>query len=266
MNTNRKALFFDIDGTILSEITKEIPTSAIEALHQAHDLGHLLFINTGRTACCLPPTICQLPFSGYLCGCGTHIIYQDQVLSTMQIPKERQKQIVALVKECNAGLLLEGKEDCYISAHPTRFAKLEGSSRYLASLGLTRESSIESGCWDFDKFLIYTDEQTDKEKLQSNLEQDLDLIDRLGGIYEVVPKGYSKGTAIDFILHHFGLQLDDAYIFGDSSNDLAMFTYGKHTVALAQHDPVLDPYTEYVTDTVENDGLKKAMLHYGLIF
>ena len=58
----------------------------------------------------------------------------------------------------------------------------------------------------------------------------MDLIDRLGGIYEVVPKGYSKGTAIDFILKHFGLGLDDAYVFGDSSNDLAMFTYGKHTV------------------------------------
>lgn len=52
---------------------------------------------------------------------------------------------------------------------------------------------------------------------------------------------------------------------GDSSNDLAMFTYGKHTVAPGHHDPVLDPYTEYVTDTVENDGLMKAMAHYGLI-
>ena len=44
-----------------------------------------------------------------------------------------------------------------------------------------------------------------------------------------------------------------------------VFTYGKHTVALGHHDPVLDPYTEYVTDTVENDGLMKAMAHYGLI-
>ena len=31
------------------------------------------------------------------------------------------------------------------------------------------------------------------------------------------------------------------------------------------HDPMLDPYTEYVTDTVENDGIYKALLHYGLI-
>ena len=47
----RSVLFFDIDGTILSEITKEIPKDAIEALKAAQAEGHLLFINTGRTVC-----------------------------------------------------------------------------------------------------------------------------------------------------------------------------------------------------------------------
>ena len=71
MSTNKKALFFDIDGTILSEITGKIPESASAALQKAHDLGHLLFINTGRTICGLPPMIGQLPFRGSLCGCGS---------------------------------------------------------------------------------------------------------------------------------------------------------------------------------------------------
>ena len=161
MSTNKKALFFDIDGTILSEVTGKIPESASAALQKAHDLGHLLFINTGRTICCLPPMICQLPFSGYLCGCGSYIVYNDEVLTSTQIPKDRQSEIIRQVKAANAGLLLEGKEDCYRSSHITRFAKLEGTCRYLATLGLTREHYIESGLCDFDKFVIYTDEQTD---------------------------------------------------------------------------------------------------------
>ena len=168
---------------------------------KAHDLGHLLFINTGRTICCLPPMICRLPFSGYLCGCGSYIVYNDEVLTSTQIPKDRQSEIIRQVKAANAGLLLEGKEDCYRSSHITRFAKLEGTCRYLATLGLTREHYIESGLCDFDKFVIYTDEQTDTYTLFPALAKDMDLIDRLGGVYEVVPKGYSKGTAIDFILN-----------------------------------------------------------------
>lgn len=31
------------------------------------------------------------------------------------------------------------------------------------------------------------------------------------------------------------------------------------------HDPVLDPYAEFVTKTVEEDGIAFAMEHYGLI-
>lgn len=64
----RQALFFDIDGTILSEITKEIPQSTFRALSKAKENGHLLFINTGRTRCTLPIKITEMPFDGFLCG------------------------------------------------------------------------------------------------------------------------------------------------------------------------------------------------------
>ena len=39
-------LFFDIDGTLLSDKTGKIPDSALEALAEAKKNGHLLFINT----------------------------------------------------------------------------------------------------------------------------------------------------------------------------------------------------------------------------
>ena len=59
---NRAALFFDIDGTVLREITKEIPASTVDALKRAHDAGHFLFINTGRTYCSVPVELKKLPF------------------------------------------------------------------------------------------------------------------------------------------------------------------------------------------------------------
>ena len=169
-------------------------------------------------------------------------------------------------------LLTDRDEDEYVIAL-AKFAEASEPSEAELGAGVEDHRKFYMGQTSNKKFasvtsraaVIYTDEQTDTDTLFPALAKDMDLIDRLGGIYEVVPKGYSKGTAIDFILKHFGLGLDDAYVFGDSSNDLAMFTYGKHTVALGHHDPVLDPYTEYVTDTVENDGLMKAMAHYGLI-
>ena len=60
-----KALFFDIDGTLLSEITKEIPHSALDALKKTAEKGNLTFINTGRTWSELPEELKKLPFSGW---------------------------------------------------------------------------------------------------------------------------------------------------------------------------------------------------------
>lgn len=44
----RKALFFDIDGTLLSDHKKELPESAARVIAQARRAGHLVFINSGR--------------------------------------------------------------------------------------------------------------------------------------------------------------------------------------------------------------------------
>ena len=43
------------------------------------------------------------------------------------------------------------------------------------------------------------------------------------------------------------------------------FEYAKHGIVMGEHDPVLEPYAEYITDTVEQDGIWKAMEHLGLI-
>ena len=43
-----KALFFDIDGTLVSFETHRIPPSTIEALEAAHAKGLKIFIATGR--------------------------------------------------------------------------------------------------------------------------------------------------------------------------------------------------------------------------
>ena len=56
-----------------------------------------------------------------------------------------------------------------------------------------------------------------------------------------------------------------AYVFGDSMNDLSMFEYAEHTIAMGEHAKGLEPYTEFVTKEVEEDGIAYAMRHYGLI-
>ena len=46
---DKKILFFDIDGTLLTPHPFKVPESTSRALTKAHENGHLLFINTGRS-------------------------------------------------------------------------------------------------------------------------------------------------------------------------------------------------------------------------
>ena len=241
-----KALFFDIDGTLLSEITKEIPQSALDALKKTAEKGNLTFINTGRTWSELPEELKKLPFSGFLCGCGTYLRRDGEILMHQTIPKKRCEEI-------------------YFSSEVSRFREVEQTRAYFAAVGIGLAETAETKGIIYDKFCIVTDAQSDIERMYREFEQEFDIMDRRGGVYEIVPHGCSKGTAVDYALKQFQLEKEDAYVFGDSSNDLTMFRCGAHTIALGKHDEILDPYTEYVTDTVERDGVAKAMEHYGLI-
>lgn len=260
----RKALFFDIDGTLLSEITGKVPKSAYTALERVTEQGHLAFINTGRTWSSLPDQFKAMPFSGFLCGCGTDIRYEGRTLFSYRIPMDRANEIIDLMIACRADMILEGEQDCYFPENRSRFENLERTRRDLGRMGLGLGKAAGEKNLTFSKFVFYADEQTDKGRLFSNLAADMDYVDRRG-FYEWMPKGLSKASAIARVLEHFHIDRENAYVFGDSSNDLSMFQCVPHAVAMGVHDPALDPYTEFVTKTVEEDGIAYALVHYGII-
>ena len=109
----RKALFFDIDGTIIDENTGLIPESTLIALEKARENGHLTFINTGRTACVVPHVLLNLPFSGYLCGCGTYLSCEGKVIESHTIPDVLVNTIIEKIREAGMDGILEGTQDIY---------------------------------------------------------------------------------------------------------------------------------------------------------
>ena len=89
MNKTRKILFFDIDGTLITEDGKRyFPDSAKEAIQKARENGHLAFINTGRVFCNVTEEIRSAGFDGFVCGCGTHIVYNGETLFHHDTPYE----------------------------------------------------------------------------------------------------------------------------------------------------------------------------------
>ena len=89
----RKALFFDIDGTIWDE-EHVIPDSTREAFQRMKERGHYLFISSGRTRVFIPDQdLLPLGFDGILAGCGTYGEFHGEVKFYHHIPQERIKRV-----------------------------------------------------------------------------------------------------------------------------------------------------------------------------
>ena len=264
MSDRTKALFFDIDGTLLSEKTGCVPDSTKQALRKARSKGHLVFINTGRVFGHLRAIRGEVEADGYLCGCGTYIMAEGKVLYSYAIPHERGLQIKRDVDECGLDGALEGVDGCYVHRTVSRMPKIEVLKRDIRDAGGMSQYSWEDDCYDFSKFYIGSDGESRCLELFGRL-KDIDIIDRGEGYYECVPMGHSKATAIDLVLKHYGISLDEAYVFGDSSNDLSMFRYAVNCVLMGHHDEVLEDYATFVTKDVEDGGIAYAMKELGII-
>ena len=62
----KKIAFFDIDGTLTSEIDGSIPQSAITAIRKARANGNLMFLNTGTCIQNVEPSFQEVGFDGFL--------------------------------------------------------------------------------------------------------------------------------------------------------------------------------------------------------
>jgi hypothetical protein len=263
----RKLLFFDIDGTVLTEGQhRYVPESTKEAIRRLQENGHLCFINTGRSWSEIHDNITDLGFDGFVCGCGTYIRYHGEVLLADQIPTRLSDKVYEALHTYRLEWLLEGQHGIYYSDQP-----------YITHIGdFHREyhALFPDRCVDyppekrglvFDKFCICTHKDSDLSAFMDRFQKDFSFIDRGNGFYEVVPVGHSKATGIQFLMNYFDVPLEDTIAIGDSSNDMPMLEFAGLSIAMKKSDAIVLDTADYITDTVENDGIYKAMKHFNLV-
>lgn len=106
---------------------------------------------------------------------------------------------------------------------------------------------------------------TDYEAIREALETEFDFMLHEGDVLECTPKGTSKATGIAWLCSYLGVEKEDTYGIGDSINDLDMFNYVGHGIAMGNATQVAKDAAEYVTTDIHADGIRCALQHYGLI-
>ncbi len=261
----KKVIFFDIDGTIVTEDERAlIPESTVRAIKKARENGNYTFINTGRTIFNVQDRIKNLGFDGFLCGCGTYIECNGEEILYHTMPSDICHEIVELVRECKAIPLYERRDNVFFDSELQSNEQLEMFRNGFLKLGFDVTLSINEPDFHFDKFVVWCDETTNAELFKEKASKYFSVIDRENGLFENVPLGYSKATAIDVILKRLGIELKNAYAIGDSTNDLPMLEAVPNSIAMGG-GKAIHSYVSFITKDIEDDGIEFALKHFNII-
>ncbi|MDQ0582084.1 HAD family hydrolase [Streptomyces rishiriensis] len=75
------------------------------------------------------------------------------------------------------------------------------------------------------------------------------------GIVELLPLGLSKATGLSLAARRLGLKAADTIAFGDMPNDIPMFAWASHSVAMANAHEELKAVADEVTASNDDDGI-----------
>ena len=259
-----KIVFFDIDGT-LDDFEGRIPASTVLAVRRLKERGVKRAVNSGRPFFHILPEIKALDFDGYVCKCGQHLIVDGETKKRVRPTAEECRRILGLAEKYRLDGYYEAEEGCMVSFLHPLIPLVEFQIGDFKKRGIPLFFGYENKDFRFDKFCFWAGEDSDPEAFIREF-SDLFYVIRKGeGDFEMVMNGCSKANGIREMLDLMGIPDAETYAIGDSANDLTMLGAVDHPIAMGGAPRELKDIAEFVTDTLENDGLYKAMKHYGLI-
>ncbi|MBQ8464106.1 MAG: Cof-type HAD-IIB family hydrolase [Prevotella sp.] len=260
---SKYALFFDIDGTLVSFKTHEIPPSTILALTQAKANGHRVFIATGR-----PPLIItnlgaiEHLIDGYVTINGALCFVGSETVRCREINHGEAETMVADARQRGYGLIVVGEQDVAVLDPKGDVDKVFRQDLAVKNLEQVKplEVVMQQRILQLTPFF---DEDYERQ-----------MMARIPGctsgrwhpdFTDVTAKGADKGEGVLAMARHLGLDPHHTMAFGDGGNDVAMIRTAGIGVAMGNALDSLKQQADYVTTSVDDDGIMNALRHFGIV-
>lgn len=231
--TEKKILFFDIDGTIYRE-GRGVPEGAEEAIRQCAENGHILMLCTGRGMSSIPDAVLRMPFEGGVFGCGTHVQTGQRVLLDAAVMGTHCQEIIETLYRYQCPFFVNNSDYIYYDpAYPPKGFSEIIQRMHRAYHGRLRTLRELPG--RISKLTAYPQDFNLIPQIAEAMAPWFDCITYPEYAYiELVLKGHTKGTGVTRMLTDLGIARENAYGFGDSSNDIPMLEAVGHGVIMKE--------------------------------
>lgn len=257
-----KAIFFDIDGTLLSFKTHTVPQSAIDAINAVKDRGIKVILATGRLLNQVE-NLDGLQFDGFITVNGSYCITTDgEIIGKRLIPKKELEALIAYQEN--------------VIQFPFTFMVQQGSYINYVNDKVRAVSDLVKVPVPPVRDLST---MTDEEVFQLNLYVDVPTEQKImhealiscessrwhPAFADVNVKGTNKTVGIDAFLKYYRMDISETMAFGDGGNDIEMLKHVGIGVAMGNAGDNVKAVADYITDSVDDNGVANALRHFGLI-
>lgn len=257
-----KAIFFDIDGTLVSFGTHRIPDNTKEALMALKAKGIKIFIATGRSGMLMKEVggLDASLFDGVITFNGQHCKVDGETIYSYPIPKEDSLAGIGFFDDHDISCIFEGAGFVEINSHN------ETALVIADLLGMRLPSPIdlhEVENKETIQLIFFGDEEQEKKLLRVMPSCESTRWHPL--FTDIIPSGGGKHIGMQKVLDHFGISREESMAFGDGDNDITMIRHAGIGVAMGNADRSVKDAADYVTGSVDEDGIGSALRHFGVL-
>ncbi|PLS25650.1 Cof-type HAD-IIB family hydrolase [Bifidobacterium imperatoris] len=265
-NTDIKAVFFDIDGTLTSFTTHTVPDSTVHAIRCLQAAGIKVLICTGRAPSQMKVVLDTMPvtFDGIVAFNGQYCCDDTGFFASQSIDRADIKIILDWLNShpqvvCNFGerdYVYFNQDDDALRATWAQLGKT-APIRYFDD---PHVRALAHETFQISPFIGVREEA-----------ELVGLCHNVRGVRwhpdftDLIPADGGKPRGIQRFMEHYGITREQTMAFGDGGNDTSMLAYAGIGIAMGNATDEPKAAADFITDDVDHDGVLNALRHFGIL-
>ncbi|MDY5968392.1 MAG: Cof-type HAD-IIB family hydrolase [Bacteroidales bacterium] len=253
-----RAIFFDIDGTLLSFNTHQVSQGTIQAFGALRQQGILTFVSTGRPV----PLIPSMPveFNGYVTVNGGYCFMGDDVVVDKPLSQQDIDGWLDYVDRNNLVTMQFGSREMHVNQLANNIENLQAQLGFIMPPPLSTKEMRSKRTYQFIAMM-----PADKDAEVLSLLPHCRLPRWHPAFSDLIPADSSKAEGIVCIAKRLGLKKEELMAFGDGGNDMEMLDFVGIGVAMGNANETVKKHADFVTRSCDEEGIQYALTKLKII-
>lgn len=249
-----RAIFLDLDGTLIDFQTHAVPPDALRALRLARRCGVFLALATGR---CRKDTSFldkSIAFDAYVTMNGHYCLVGDQVVYRQPIDPRDVRALLDLVAQRNVAFTFCDGRRVYCNRVDARMRR----AFVAANMDLPRiEDAQAARAMEVYQIQLYVAPGEEDALLAQA--PGLEGARWSADFVDLFPRGGGKRLGVEAVARHMGCDRAEVMAFGDGENDVSMLQWAGIGVAMGNAHEAVRRAADWVSAPVNQGGVALAI-------